>query len=762
MAGSCGRRCPWSVAPTPSVDLPVWQTSPVVRFFTAFILLLGAVHQAAAEDRIDPRWSFGWNGNLVVGRWMTATVFFENHEAGSYQVEIAALDSVGHTGRYVSPAVDLPAGPQRLSGVFQLGRLEGDFTARVLKNGQFFFKRLVRPGIDPDVPSVMKLSDRLFVIAGKPRGIDQLAHFDSEGEAARVVTALVPNAESLPTDALGYDGVHAVLIAGDQRLSESALSALLEWVRRGGRLIVSVPKDVAGWSTNPLRTRLPVAIASEPYIARELGSLEVFAGRNVRIPSPGRLPVARLETPDGRVLAGTRDEPLLASAALGLGEVTVLALDLTQSPLANWGGLDDFMARLLKVSNVAANNSQRRSQQVGQLTTTGISDLASQLVATQDHFQAVHRASPWLVMGWLLLYILIVGPIDYFLVHYVLRRPSLTWVTVLVSAVGFGWIAAKSAQSATPRAPLVKQLDVVDVDVAQQRAHHRTWLTHYAPVTTRADWKFVPISLPTSTATVATLNPFSAPEAAFGGMYRTPGSEWGRTDYSVEPQAGTAHRTPALERSTQQWVAQWFEDRVNLIDGELRADGLGRLTGSLTHHFSGSVQDWVLAYGSRAYRLQQDREDSRSLDWKPEVALSLDDRQMYQQDLRGFLTGSIARVDRKSERLTGTVHNIQTRYNPLDRDPLTVWQAITFHEESGAKSYTTLTNELLHTDDFSRQLELGRAVILGRLQALSRLTVQRDGTAVAAEELTVLVRLVIPVGRSTEIQRTLPKLDKIP
>lgn len=740
----------------------MWHSFPAVRFSSALILLLAAVQQASAEDVIAPRWSFGWDGHLIVGRWMTATASINQNEAGRYQIEIAALDSLGHTARYVSPAVDLPAGSQQLTGVFQLGRLEGDFTARVLRNGELFSERLLRPGIDPDVPPVMKLSDRLFVIVGKPRGIDQLTHYNADGDPARVVTVLRPDPADLPANVLGYDGVQAVLIAGDQRLSDVSQSALLEWVRRGGRLIVSVPKDVAGWSTNPLRNQLPVTIAPEPYIVRELGSLEVFAGRNVRIPSPGRLAIARLEAPDARILAGTRDEPLLASAALGLGEVTVLALDLSQSPMANWGGLDDFMARLLNVSNVAANGAQRRSQQVGQLTTTGISDLASQLVATQDHFEAVNRASPWLVMGWLLLYILIVGPIDYFLVHYVLRRPAWTWATVLVSAVVFGWVAAQSAQSATPAAPLFKQLDVVDVDVAQQRALHRTWMTHYAPVTTRADWKFEPLPEPSSTATAPALHTFSAPEAAFGGMYRAPGSEWGRTDYTIEPQAGVAQRTPTLERSTQQWMAGWIEDQVTRFEGELRADGLGRLTGQMKHRFPGPLQQWLLVYGNRVYRQLKNRDDLDTLEWPPEVPLSLDDRQFYQQDLRSFLTRSVMRVERKTERLAGTVHNEQSRYNPLDRDPLSVWQAITFHNESGGKGYTTLNNELLNTDDFSRQLELGRAVILGQFNGPSQTAIHRDGTPVIPDEATVVVRIVIPVGRSTEIQRVLPKLDKIP
>lgn len=732
-----------------------------MRAFVGVVLLMSA-HRASADENASPRWSFGWDGTLIVGRWMSATVELTVTEAGRYAVEVAALDAVGHTARFASPEVELAPGPHRITGLFQLGRLEGDFTARVLKADQPVSVRSVRPGIDADVPVVMKLSDRLFVAIGTPRGMEALAHHDAEGQPARVVTSVHRDGKGLPAHVLGYDGVHAVVIAGDVRLGETESAALLEWVRNGGRLIVSVPKDVAGWHSNPLRAQLPINVTSEPFIVRELGSLEVFAGRNVRIPAPGRLAVARMEVRDGLVLAGTREEPLMASAPFGLGEVTVLALDLSQAPLANWGGLNDFMARLLNVSNSAANSPERRSQQVGQLTTTGISDLASQLVAVQDHFAGIRRASPWLAMGWLLVYIVIVGPLDYFLVHYVLRRPGWTWVSVLLSALGFGWVAAQTAQSASPATPMLKQLDVCDVDVAQQRIRHRSWTTHYAPQSGRVDWEFVPLVTAAGSASVPWLKPFAAPETSFGGMYRAPGSEWGRTDYRIQPAAGSAHDSPALERSTQQWLATWVESNVQVLESDLRADGLGRLTGTMTHHFPGPIHDWMLAFGNRVYRLQNDRDDAQSLEWKPEKQLSLEDPQMYQRELRGFLTGSVTRLERKDERLAGNVRQEQTRYNPLERDPLAVWQAITFHTQAGAGSYTTLANDLLHTDDLSRQLELGRAVVLGRVVAPSRIAIQRTGQIVTADELTVVVRLVIPVGRSTEIQRTLPKLDKIP
>ncbi len=735
------------------------RTSSVVRLLVGLLCGFTAI-PVLADETVDARWTFGWDGSMVVGRWTPATVEFTATQPGSYAVEVAALDAIGHTARFPTTVTDLTAGPQTLTGLFRTGRTEGALTARVLKDGVVIAERVVRPGVDTDVPRVMKLSDRLFVTVGKPRGLDSLAHTDKDGRPAQVITINRGDADKLPVSPLAYDGVRAVLLAGDQRLSESAQSALLEWVRSGGRLIVSLPKNVSGWSTNPLRPQLPVGIGAEPYVVRELGSLEVFAGRNVRIPSAGRLAVAKLAVQDGQIIAGTREEPLLVSAPLGFGEVTVLALDLTQSPLANWGGLNDFVARLLNVSNVAVNANTRRSQRVGQLTTTGITDLASQVLASQDHFDTIRGSSPWVVMGWLLVYIAIVGPVDYCLVHYVLRRPGWTWVTVLLSAAGFGWIASQAVYSAAPRTPSLRQLDVIDLDVSEHRARHRSWITHYSPVTARVDWEFSPLATPVSTVAPPVVVPFAAPEATFGGMYRAPGSEWGRTNYTIESGQGTLKQTPVLERSTQSWLATWAETDVDWIEGTLRSDGLGRLTGGITHHFPGPIEDWILAFGNRVYRTQADRDSPDSLPWDANTELYLDAPQLFQRELRGLLTGSIARLERKEQGITGSFRNEQSRYDPQSRDPLTVWQTITFHKIAGGESYTTLSNELLSADDFSRQLDLGRAVLFGRLAAPSRLAAKQSGKTLTADEQTVLVRVVIPVRRSTEIERTLPKINQ--
>jgi len=99
-------------------------------------------------------------------------------------------------------------------------------------------------------------------------------------------------------------------------------------------------------------------------------------------------------------------------------------------------------------------------------------------------------------------------------------------------------------------------------------------------------------------------------------------------------------------------------------------------------------------------------------------------------------------------------------YAPLSRDPLSIARMATFHEEAGGQSYTSLTNRLLDADDLSRQLQLGRVVLFGRFVEDSPApdTLEVDGVPLSPDRADVFVRLVLPVKKTAEIPRFLPKL----
>jgi hypothetical protein len=729
-------------------------------------LLLGSVAPTFAAEPQTGDWSFGWDGLVTVGRWTPATVGFTLDAPAECQVELSALDAEGHTATFVSPAVSLPAGSQRLTGFCQIGRIDSGLRGRLLVGGLVSEEVSLRPGQREQLRPLAKLADRVIVTVGEPQGFDRLprgaaSHSDP---AVHVISRKSPT--DLPTEPRSYDSVQWLVLTGAEPVPGEVSAALREWVADGGRLVISLPKQLAGFQSSPLREWLPVRVGDEPVVVLDLGRLADMAGRSIKIPSTtGREPVARMQADEGISLASSRETPLLLRVPYGFGEVFVLGMDITQPPLVIWGGLPNFVRNLLEIPDAtAANQPQSTGPRAAQLTSTGISDLASQVHACQDRFPSVRRASPWWAMAWMLGLLAIVGPLDYLLVHRVLQRPQATWITLPVWLIAASVLAARSATAWNTSEAQLHQLDVIDSAGGSQRLRVQSWYTLYNPDTARTDFAVQPSYFDAATDDRPVQHSVSwaaIPETVFGGLYRPGGTEWGRTEYRVLAQDHSVRQLPLLQWSSRTLTAEWSRDGDALATSELHGTGLGRLTGQVTHHLPGELTEWILAYGTRAYRRQPSREDETSVPWPANETWDIEHPLVFQRELRGVLTRTVMMRESTDGRLANTViRQEQSRYDPLSRDPTSVWQLLTFHEAAGGTTYSTLTNHLLADRDLSRQLQLGRAVLFGRLSPASGAAVQREGQAVTADRHDTFVRLVLPVRRSGEVVRELPKFKR--
>src|SRR5262249_22626111 len=87
--------------------------------------------------------------------------------------------------------------------------------------------------------------------------------------------------------------------------------------------------------------------------------------------------------------------------------------------------------------------------------------------------------------GWvalfIILYIVLVGPLDYFVLKKVFRRLELTWLTfpavVLTVSVG-AYLIAYACKGDDVR---VRKIDLVEIDLHDNRAYGRTWFTLFSP-----------------------------------------------------------------------------------------------------------------------------------------------------------------------------------------------------------------------------------------------------------------------------------------
>ncbi len=414
--------------------------------------------------------------------------------------------------------------------------------------------------------------------------------------------------------------------------------------------------------------------------------------------------------------------------------------------LANWSAAPDLVLRLFDLEESQARRNQTISNR---LTQTGITEIATQLDASLDEFPAVSRFTVWHVMGLLAALVLIVGPIDFLLVHKVLRRPELTWFTFpLLALAAAGAVIYWSAEAKGKRV-LLNQLDVLDIDAGTGWSRARSYSLLYSPDNRRFNVTAVADSPPpaqTPAATSKEAMPLrlcwrGRPETTFGGMYRTGGAEISRPGYALSAGCREIEELPIAVWSTKSLEAGWSAQQ-GLVDSQLESRGLGHLGGTLRHHFPEPIEDWIVAFGHQVFRPRTDSQTERPLPLLPEVPWA--PQSASQRELGGYLTGATQSF---VETQSGRLEELRTEhadYDPLNRDPLDILRMLTFHGEAGSTLYTGLGNGALRQLDWSPTLDLNRAVLIGRIRKpLTRWKV--DGQTVDPDQSYTFVRILLPV-----------------
>ncbi|MGH7127746.1 MAG: hypothetical protein ACREIV_04195, partial [Planctomycetaceae bacterium] len=613
--------------------------------------------------------------------------------------------------------------------------------------------------------SARRQSTRIVATLGRPAG------FDLSGSAN--VRVELDGVHQLPAHADGFESLDALVVAGDDFLADASpeqLTALREWVREGGHLIVSAGRSVEAYHDSPLAEWIPIAVGG-PTTLRQLSGLEAFAGQSTRIALSRRtgVPAAQIEPPDVtdayRVIVTEVNRPLVVRAPVGFGVVTLVAVDLDVPPLSTWEGIGTFGRRLIgRNEGRAAEGDTEAGGQIGQ---SGISDLGTQLYVAQEQFPRVRRLSSWAVMGLIALYLALIGPVEYLLVHRLLKRPRLTWISFPLMVGLAVALAAWGARASNGEQVRLNQIDIVDLDAATdpQHVHRRgqTWMTLYSPESTRYRVEVRPIEMgdqPQADASAARVAWFGIPEDNFGGMYREGGLELGRAEYRFAPRARAIDNLPVAVWSTRALTADWDGDGDGLVASRLQASSLGHLSGVVEHALPAPIEDWIVAYGNRVYFPANERVATIAPGQRWSTSLP----GVMSRELAGYLTGT---VQIRIERALGTGGDIRierTPYNSLSRDPRQIVEMLTFHQQAGGTAYTTLTNTALSELDLSRTVELDRAVLFGRIETpAARLMLAETGEEtlkeLKADRHATFVRILLPVERDPRTRTELPKFD---
>ena len=735
----------------------------------------------------------GFQGLYKIGEWTPLWVTFQSVDDRQVTIVVETPDSDDNLTSLPSQPVDVKANtPVRFEACFRTGRLNGELHVRILDSeGQTLASRHLRAtnSLHADLRPAVRFDRRLWVALGSAALLenppldddsDRMAAFENLDPGLEPQLAHFATCDALPADWRAMQSVELLILltakqpdTGDSPLTQISPeheALLRNWVRNGGHLLISIGSEAAAFPESPLAKLIePIVVekVDKPWVLRQSSTLEAFAGQHAPLTFSRPVPAARLaRLPAANVIVRdpTSPQPLVASVAYGFGRVTVIAVDIDTPPLANWPALPAVLQKLARRSSASGKDAAPKLNR--QLTHLGVTDLATQFQQTNEDFPEVRRPSYWWVMGLFLLYVAVIGPLDYLFVHRVLGRPELTWLSfpILVCVVA-AW-ALWNANHANGRGLLVNQFNLVDIDSSSGALRGRTWVSLYSPEHRRYAVAVDPARTPTLSARLKPvpvaspqLSWVGAPENGVGGVYRLGAASFSGRSYRFAPSATAVENLPIAQWSTKSLEAAWHDDLSQpVVDCRLETFGAGQLNGSITHHFNTPMKDCLLVVNGWAYiPTTTEATLMPHVSWQP-----TGEGNVQQRDLRALLTGE-KRVRRNNDESYSTEILATTEtYNPLGRDRLQQVRMLSFHEAIGGTSYTGMANAALRELELTDLMNLGRGVLIGRIAAAASV-LQVDGAAQSAGRET-WVRLVLPVTQSDRtVDKFIPKAsEKLP
>lgn len=703
----------------------------------------------------------GFDRNFKVGHWTPIIVDGVFPNARACEVIVSDPDGV----RISQPLLLQTTGSaSRWVGVFRSGRLDGEIEVRAWAEGpEPIQKRKLLPkrsGSDTDeseAPFVVPLrqSQPVWLEVGTAKETELLKATESLLAAK---SEHWPDAAEIPW---ALDSVDGIWVTSGTTLTETARVELERWLRRGGHLVVTIGTDLDAFQRTPWAGLLnEVVEVRERTRTNDLSGIESYAIHAHKILGANRTAVTILKPKEGRVLVSCLDGPLVTRASIGYGQATVLGVDLTATPLSRWNGRAAFIKRLLQqVTEKETSKSAIRST----LSQSGITDLASQWRAAVINMPDVSRPTLWEALGLLLVYAAVIGPLDYLLVHKLLKRPHWTWATlpllVAVASVSTVWLA----HAANGETAKLTQLDVVDIDAGRQEVIARSWATTYS--TENRVWKIE--------ATSARLNPnhpqttlswLGFPENSSGGLYRESGFDLGRAVAHSAADRSSLDGVPFSQWSSKSLTAEslWISE-TPLVESHLTGTSANELGGRIVHHLPFELRDWIVVYEKWIYR-PHPKFGEAATKWPADQPWTPGDERNYGRELRGFLTRTTAtkRLAKKGATQEDVLVE-QERYDPLNLEPSEILQMMTLHEAAGGKSYTGLDHHSLRAFDLSPMLSQDRAVVIARV-AEPTTEWRFNGVARAPTRHHGFIRFVLPVKRIGDPSslRVLPKYEAAP
>ena len=722
-----------------------------LKFFCAgyicCLILLGGSTLAAEAPRIIEL-QVGLGKQCQLGYWTPVRVHVQAGEQDfSGDLELATADSDGlltvYSGFSKGP-IEIAIGEKKWltgyvkfthHGGLKIRLLEGD---KVVTEADYPRSRLPK--------LIVSTNDRVIVI-----GADlDLKSALTRGEENPAVTHL-PDFTTFPDRWYGLEGVRQILVTTSnpdylKGLSESRFMALEQWLRLGGEIVICIGSRgaellqaenywnrlVSGrfqfveqqWKTAGLEVYAgaedPLELATDGAIAAQMTVLESVAGRT--------------EVYDGVGDAGQR--PMVVRRLFGFGQVVFVAVDLDLPPFVDWPAQSRLLRRISLGDEELASGDSKMARAKG-ISRFGYEDLSGQLRAALGQFEGVTLVRFYWIVGLLVFYIALIGPLDYLLLKK-WNRLHWTWITFPSVVLGFSLLAVVMSASFKSKQVYVNQLDIVDFDVETSQLRGTTWVYILSPESRTYDLQVKP--KPTDQLDddqLACLCSWQGSPGKFLGGLNTPSvsasiqQEYGVTlaGPNQARDSGRIQGLPIRDSSCRGLNARWWANCSLKVVSRLSFDRQRVLQGEISNPFPFALQNCRLYLQDRVYVIDDTVEAGEVL----HVTSLVDTRKNAEFYLR---RGLVSRAEyRKSWSLSET-------------DVPRIVEMLMFHRKAGATRYTKLTHRYQGYLDLSKHLDWNRAILVGRAVDQASDLVSNRQVSTDASQTWTYYRVVFPISVS--------------
>jgi len=356
----------------------------------------------------------GFDGYYRSGQWVPFVITLTN-QGDEVRAEVRLeWANVGATVAFAASSVELPAGSRKR--IFMFAPISGSsplITAKVVAGDRTLAEAPVRlRALQPEELLV-------GVVTADPRSFEFLGLLRPGGNRRLISVRLSPADLPPKTAALRHFDLLAFAAVSTSDLSTDQRAAVRRWVAEGGTVLFG-----GGPATARVLDGLPELAPVRPagtVVLSELPALEAFARAPLRLSGPTVMGAGQ-PVEGALVLLEQNGLPFIVERQYGLGRAVFLALDPTLEAFRFWlPGWTNLWSAVLEPGGSPQAELAAGDSRFGAL----VVDIPS-----------VRLPSPLLLGGFLLAYIVAVGPLTY-AVLWRLDRREWAWFTIPVLTVVF-------------------------------------------------------------------------------------------------------------------------------------------------------------------------------------------------------------------------------------------------------------------------------------------------------------------------------------